>query len=66
MDFDAILEQILELVQSQRRVSYRAIKRRFDIADDELEDLKEETLFAHPHIVDEEGRGLSGRTSKLK
>ena len=58
MDFDAILEQILKLVQSQRRVSYRAIKRRFDVADDDLEDLKEELLFAHPHIVDEEGRGL--------
>ena len=58
MDFDAVLEQVLALVQKQERVSYRAIKRRFDIEDDLLEDLKEEILFAHPHIVDEAGRGF--------
>ena len=58
MDFDAMLEQVLALVQQQRRVSYRAIKRRFEVEDDFLEDLKEEILFAHPHIVDEEGRGF--------
>ena len=39
-------------------MSYRAIKRRFAVEDDYLEDLKEEILFAHPHIVDEEGRGF--------
>jgi class 3 adenylate cyclase/predicted ATPase len=53
-----MLGQILELLQSQRRMSYRAIKRRFDVDDDYLRDLKEEILFAHLHIVDEEGRGL--------
>ena len=58
MDFDVMLKQILELIQRQRRVSYRAIKRRFDVDDSYIEDLKEEILFAHPHIVDEEGRGL--------
>jgi hypothetical protein len=58
VDFDAMLEQVLALVQQQRRVSYRAIKRRFEVEDDFLEDLKEEILFAHPHIVDEEGRGF--------
>jgi len=58
VDFDVMLKQILELIQRQRRVSYRAIKRRFDVDDSYVEDLKEEILFAHPHIVDEEGRGL--------
>jgi class 3 adenylate cyclase len=58
VDFDTMLEQVLELIQRQRRVSYRAIKRRFDVDDDDLADLKEEILFAHPHIVDEAGRGL--------
>jgi class 3 adenylate cyclase/tetratricopeptide (TPR) repeat protein len=58
VDFDAMLEQVLELLQRQGRVSYRALKRRFDIDDSYVEDLKEEILFTHPHVVDEEGRGL--------
>jgi class 3 adenylate cyclase/predicted ATPase len=58
VDFDAILEQVLELVQRQGRASYRAIKRRFDLDDDYLKDLREEILFAYPQIVDEDGRGL--------
>ena len=57
MTFDHILSQVLELLQRQGRVSYRALKRRFDLDDDYIEDLKEEMLFAYP-VVDEEGRGL--------
>src|SRR5262245_28220853 len=53
-----MLEQVLTLVQRQGRVSYRAIKRRFDVDDDYLADLREEILFTHPHIREEEGRGL--------
>jgi hypothetical protein len=59
VDFDAMLEQVLELLQRQGRVSYRAIKRRFHVDDEHLEDLKEEILFVYPHIVDEAGRGLT-------
>jgi class 3 adenylate cyclase/predicted ATPase len=58
VDFDAILEQVLELVQRQGRVSYRAITRRFNLDDDYLADLREEILFTYPHIRDEDGRGL--------
>ena len=58
MNFDELLEQVLALVQRQGRVSYRAIKRRFDVDDDYLADLREEILFTHPHIREEEGRGL--------
>jgi class 3 adenylate cyclase/predicted ATPase len=58
VNFDEMLEQILALVQRQGRVSYRAIKRRFDVDDDYLADLREEILFTHPHIREEEGRGL--------
>src|SRR5215470_13112749 len=57
MTFDDILAQVLELLQRQGRVSYRALKRRFDLDDDYIEDLKEEMLFAYP-VVDEEGRGF--------
>ena len=57
MTFDDILAQIIDLLQRQGRVSYRALKRRFDLDDDYLEDLKEEILYVHP-VVDDEGRGL--------
>jgi class 3 adenylate cyclase len=58
VNFDELLEQVLALVQRQGRVSYRAIKRRFDVDEDSLADLREEILFTHPHIREEEGRGL--------
>ena len=58
MNFDEMLAQVLELVQRQGRVSYRAIKRRFDLDDDYLADLREDILFTHPHIREEDGRGL--------
>jgi TOMM system kinase/cyclase fusion protein len=57
MTFDEILAQIIDLLKRQGRVSYRAIKRRFDIDDDYIEDLKEEILYVHP-VIDDEGRGL--------
>jgi hypothetical protein len=46
MTFDEILTQVLELLQRQGRVSYRAIKRRFTIDDEYLEDLKAELIKA--------------------
>jgi class 3 adenylate cyclase/predicted ATPase len=57
MTFDEVLTQILDLLKRQGRVSYRALKRRFDIDDDYIEDLKEEILYVHP-VIDDEGRGL--------
>jgi class 3 adenylate cyclase len=57
MTFDDLLAQVLDLLQRQGRVSYSALRRRFEIDDAYLEDLKDELLFAHP-VVDEEGRGL--------
>jgi class 3 adenylate cyclase/tetratricopeptide (TPR) repeat protein len=58
MTFDEILAQIIDLLKRQGRVSYSALKRRFDIDDDYLNDLKDEILFTSPQIVDEGGRGL--------
>ena len=57
MTFDEILTQIIDLLKRQGRVSYSALKRRFDLNDDYLNDLKDELLFAHP-VVDEDNRGL--------
>jgi hypothetical protein len=47
MDFYEVLEQVLILLQRHGRVTYRALKRQFDIDDDTLEELKEELFFAH-------------------
>src|SRR6516165_9099863 len=58
MTFDDILAQVIDLLKRQGRVSYGALKRRFDIDDDYLKDLKDEILFTSPQIVDEGGRGL--------
>ena len=57
MTFDDVLTQIIDLLKRQGRVSYSALKRRFDLNDDYLNDLKDELLFAHP-VVDEDNRGL--------
>ena len=53
MTFDEILAQIIDLLKRQGRVSYSALKRRFDLDDDYLNDLRDELLFAHP-VVDED------------
>jgi len=57
MEFYDVVGHVLELLQRQKRVSYRALKRQFSLDDDYIEDLKEELLFSHP-VVDEDGRGL--------
>ena len=41
MTFDEMLAQVLALLQREQRVSYRALKRRFDLDDEYLEDLKD-------------------------
>src|SRR4030095_12618392 len=58
MTFDDILDQIITLLKRQGGVSYVALKRRFDLDDDYLKDLKDEILFTFPQMVDEGGRGL--------
>jgi class 3 adenylate cyclase/tetratricopeptide (TPR) repeat protein len=58
MTFDDLLSQILALLQHEKRISYRALKRRFNLADDDLEDLKEELIYAKQWAMDEDGRVL--------
>ena len=67
MTFDDILDQVIALLKRQGRVSYGAMKRRFDLNDAYLEDLKGEILFAYP-VVDEDGRGLvwTGETASAQ
>src|SRR2546423_1654332 len=58
MTFDDILAQVLDLLQREKRVSYRALKRRFDLDDNYLEDVKDELIYAKKLAVDEENRIL--------
>jgi class 3 adenylate cyclase len=58
MTFDEILAQIIDLLRRQGRVSYGALKRRFDLDDDYLNDLKDEIIHAQRLATDEDGRIL--------
>ena len=67
MTFDAILAQVLDLLQHQGRVAYRALKVRFNLDDDYLEALKDELIYARRLAVDEDGRVLvwTGATASV-
>jgi hypothetical protein len=58
MSFDEVLAQVVELLRRQGRVSYRALKLRFDLDDEFLEGLKEELIYAQQLASDEDGRVL--------
>jgi len=46
MTFDDILAQIIDLLQRDKRVSYRALKVRFQLDDDLLAAVKDELIYA--------------------
>jgi TOMM system kinase/cyclase fusion protein len=58
MEFEAVLEQTIALLQRQGRISYGALKRRFQLDDTYLEDLKVELIEAQRLAYDENGRIL--------
>ena len=58
MDFYAVLDQVLDLLRQRGRVTYRALKRQFDLDDAVLEDLKAEIIEAHRLAVDEDSKVL--------
>ena len=58
MTFDDILAQIIDVLQRQGRMSYGAIKRRYDLDDAYLEDLKDEIIHAQRLAMDQDGRIL--------
>jgi len=57
MDFDQVLDQAIEMLQRRGRMTYRTLRRQFQLDDQALEDLKDELLFSQP-VVDEDDRGL--------
>ena len=58
MEFDELLSQVLALLQREGRVSYRAIKVRFQLDDDHLEAVKDELIYAKKLAEDEDDRVL--------
>src|SRR2546428_10474772 len=58
MTFEEILEQAIALLQRRGRLTYRALKRQFNLDDDYLEDLKAELIQGQRLAVDEDGEVL--------
>ncbi len=58
MDFYDVLAHVIELLQREKRVTYRALKRQFDLDDEYLEDLKDELIEAKQLAQDENGKVL--------
>ena len=58
MNFEEILDHAIAMLQRRGRVTYRTLKRQFQLDDDALEDLKEELIYGQRLAVDEDGRVL--------
>jgi Adenylate and Guanylate cyclase catalytic domain len=58
MDFYAVLDQVVDLLRSRGRVSYRALRIQFNLNDDALEALKAELIEVHQIAVDQAGTML--------
>ncbi|PON18774.1 hypothetical protein C2W62_06245 [Candidatus Entotheonella serta] len=58
MDLYAVADQIVELLQSRGKLTYRVLKLQFKLDDETLEALKEEILYAQSQVVDDKGKGL--------
>ena len=69
MTFYEVLEQVIALLQRHGRVTYRALKRQFELDDDYVDDLKAELIDARQLAVDEQGKVLvwtGGATDTLE
>ncbi|MGE0826788.1 MAG: adenylate/guanylate cyclase domain-containing protein [Candidatus Binatia bacterium] len=58
MTFDEILAQVRELLEREGRVAYRILKRRFELNDEDIEDLKADLIDAKRLATDEDGKVL--------
>ena len=56
--FYEVLDQVVALLQQRGRVTYRALKREFQVDDAFLEDLKAELITAQRLAIDEQGEVL--------
>ncbi|MFN5516316.1 MAG: AAA family ATPase [Cyanobacteriota bacterium] len=58
MTFEEILTQVIKALQDEGRISYRALQRRFNLDDADLDDIKVELIEAKRLACDENGRIL--------
>src|SRR5215813_12224974 len=58
MDYEELVAKVIELLQREKRVPYRSLKRRFELDDDYIEDLKIDLIEAKRLAVDENDRIL--------
>jgi len=58
MTVEQLIAEVMVLLQQEGRVAYRMLKRRFDIDDDYVEDLKADLIDAKRLAVDEDGKVL--------
>ena len=58
MKFSEIVNQAVTLLQESQRITYRALKREFNLDDEALEDLKSELIDGRRVAADEEGKVL--------
>src|SRR5499426_3198608 len=68
MTFEEILDQAIALLERRGRVTYRTLKRQFNLDEDALEDLKAEIIKGQRLAADEDGEVLvwtGGATSSL-
>jgi hypothetical protein len=56
--FEEVLNQAIAMLQRQGRVSYRALKRQFDLDDSYLADLKAEIIDVYQVAIDQGGTML--------
>src|SRR5215475_9568138 len=58
MDYEELVAKVVELLQREKRVPYRVLKRRFELDDDYIEDLKIDLIEAKRLATDEHDRIL--------
>src|SRR5215510_3033214 len=58
MDYEELVAKVIELLQREKRIPYRVLKRRFDLDDDYIEDVKIDLIEAKRLAVDENDRIL--------
>lgn len=58
MSFDELLDAVRQLMERDGRVAYRVLKRRFELDDEDIEDIKADLIDAKRLAKDEDGRVL--------
>ena len=58
MSFEEVLDQAIDMLRRRGRLTYRTLKRQFDLDDDALEDLTAELIYGQRLAADEDGRVL--------